>query len=621
MVISCFGGGASGEEGFFAESLCREINMENLVEWSEGAMLFYDNLPDEAKAVIDGAEKVGDIYEYASVTFYSNGSMKQRYKIKDEIYKAFANSELFASIIPQELESESGYQVDKKAGIITLDDGSTLTVDVTAVAFTKELIVKECYMIPGQVEGESNGIVKKFTMMENISYGTDERNTMDIFVPDNLDPAKENGAFIIIYGGSWTSGNKEDNRKLAQQYAEAGYMAVAINMRNSFYDEAAGKTVTSIYDMLNDVQASVKKLKAMSDEKGWNVTQCATKGFSSGANIAMLYAYSRGSGVPWFDTEEILPVRFVANVVGPADMHDSAWHEDPDWPEADKFLTAATPGIGPLYAMLITGAVNKGELTEEELEECINSMSPLWYVDQFGGLPTVMGYSARDIMQSPNNGKRLKDHLDAKGVRNHLYTFTNPASIHSYAGDPELAQEYFEKTLEYAETYFVSRADTPEDPSKPEVPSKPVEDPNPGDNGTESGKKVYHILKGADGLWTVEADGSVSICADGDLADFVSLKVDGKLVDTANYTLKAGSTIVTLLPGYLKALGKGDHTVTFVYKDGEASMVLPLDEDGKPVKLSSPKTGDTQDMAVWFAVLLGSALCIELMRRKRFLQR
>ena len=304
---------------------------------------------------------------------------------------------------------------------------------------------------PVMAEEKSAG----YQMLENVSYGPDARNTMDVFVPDNLDRARENGAFLLIYGGSWTSGSKSDQRNLAKQYAAAGYVAVAINMRNATVDEESGKTTVTIYDMLNDVQGSVRKLKGLSDENGWNITQLALKGYSSGANVAMLYAYSRGCDVPWFDTTEILPVRFVVDLVGPVDMHDSAWALDPAWPDEEKSMTL--PGAGPLYAVLLTGAANEKafeEVTEEELETAINSMSPVWYVDTFGGIPTIMGYSVHDYAQNPNNGNILKGHLDARGMTNELFTFPN--TIHGHYADPELAQAYFDKTLEYAKTYFTA---------------------------------------------------------------------------------------------------------------------------------------------------------------------
>ena len=271
---------------------------------------------------------------------------------------------------------------------------------------------------------------------------------MDVFVPKKLDKNRKNGAFIIIYGGGWTGGSKEGSWSTAISYAEAGYVSVAFNMRNAYYNEQTKKTEVTVFDMLNDVHACVKKLKELSDEKGWNITQVAVWGGSSGANIAMLYAYSRGADMTYFHTEEVLPVRLVVNLVGPVDMHDSSWGQAEGWENRPA------PGAGPLYAMLLTGAVNNPDLTEEEKEKYINAMSPVFYVETNRGVPTVMGYSEKDFIQNPNNGKILKRYLDQRLIRNDLFTFPN--SNHGAGVSPEDFKAFFDKTIEYAKSYFVA---------------------------------------------------------------------------------------------------------------------------------------------------------------------
>ncbi|MNP68994.1 hypothetical protein D3C76_1650260 [compost metagenome] len=91
-------------------------------------------------------------------------------------------------------------------------------------------------------------------------------------------------------------------------YASKGYISIAINMHNTYINPETQKTETTVFDMLNDIHNSVKKLKALSDENNWNITQMATYGGSAGGNLALLYAYSRGTDMPYFETEEILPV-------------------------------------------------------------------------------------------------------------------------------------------------------------------------------------------------------------------------------------------------------------------------------------------------------------------------
>ena len=51
----------------------------------------------------------------------------------------------------------------------------------------------------------------------------------------------------------------------------------------------------------------------------------------------------------------------------------------------------------------------------------------------------------------------------------------------------------------------------------------------------------------------------------------MGVKVDGNLVDVKNYTVKEGSTIVTLKADYLNTLSVGKHTFEIIWTDGTAS--------------------------------------------------
>ncbi len=443
------------ENGFFTKAFSKAIDPNVEVEYSNGAKLFYDSLPDENKKILDSVLRAGEVYEYARLTFYPNGKVKISYKITDKVYDAFAASSIFEMVIPKTADKEYDYAVDPEGETIIVTDGIKYFINLEDGTIYREfLLTKEVFSIDEEVLSASNEPETDSTYIKlaNIPYGSDEsdpRNRMDIFVPKNLDASKENGAFIFIYGGGWTDGSKDGMWSTAIQYVDAGYVSVAINMHNAYFNEKTKKTESTVFDMLNDVHASVKKLKELSDKDGWNITQIALYGGSSGANIAMLYAYSRGADVTFFNTEEVLPVRFIVDLVGPVDMHDYAWGEAEDWENRPA------SGAGPLYAMLLTGAVNNPDLTEEEKEKYINAMSPVFYVETNRGVPTVMGYSEKDFIQNPNNGKILKSYLDKKLIKNDLFIFPN--SNHGAGISPEDAKAFFDKTIEYAKTYFVSK--------------------------------------------------------------------------------------------------------------------------------------------------------------------
>ena len=80
----------------------------------------------------------------------------------------------------------------------------------------------------------------------------------------------------------------------------------------------------------------------------------------------------------------------------------------------------------------------------------------------------------------------------------------------------------------------------------------------------------YRIIDGANSSWTQNTDGTVVIRGNGDFSMFYAVKVDGKVIDPANYEAKEGSTIITLKAEYLKTLAAGSHTFEIVWTDGSA---------------------------------------------------
>lgn len=80
----------------------------------------------------------------------------------------------------------------------------------------------------------------------------------------------------------------------------------------------------------------------------------------------------------------------------------------------------------------------------------------------------------------------------------------------------------------------------------------------------------YRIIDGANSSWTQNTDGTVVIRGNGEFSRFHAVKVDGKVIDPANYEAKEGSTIITLKAEYLKTLATGSHTFAIVWNNGIA---------------------------------------------------
>ena len=175
------------------------------------------------------------------------------------------------------------------------------------------------------------------------------------------------------------------------------------------------------------------------------------------------------------------------------------------------------------------------------------------------------------------------------------------------------------------------------------------------------GSVDYEILDGANTSWEQNSDGSLSIRGSGAVSKFVGVKVDGNLVDVKNYTVKEGSTIVTLKADYLNTLSVGNHTFEIIWTDGTASTRFavsksdsgsdePKDNDGNNGKndntnntpatvpedknnngtsgsqtddnqqITAPKTGDNSHTVLWISLLgvsLAGLLSMIYVRKKK----
>ena len=86
--------------------------------------------------------------------------------------------------------------------------------------------------------------------------------------------------------------------------------------------------------------------------------------------------------------------------------------------------------------------------------------------------------------------------------------------------------------------------------------------------------------------------------------DFIRVELDGKTLDAADYTVKEGSTIITLKADYVGALSSGEHTISIVSTSGTATTTFTINAKTKvDNNTKSPRTGDYSHMILWIALL------------------
>ena len=109
---------------------------------------------------------------------------------------------------------------------------------------------------------------------------------------------------------------------------------------------------------------------------------------------------------------------------------------------------------------------------------------------------------------------------------------------------------------------------------------------------------AYDIIKGDGGKWTKGSSYGLSFTANGPFSKFVGIEVDGEEVAEKYYDAKSGSTIITLKQSYLKKLSTGEHTITVLYTDGEASGTFKI-----LAQSSTPATGDNTNIVLWTSIM------------------
>ena len=131
----------------------------------------------------------------------------------------------------------------------------------------------------------------------------------------------------------------------------------------------------------------------------------------------------------------------------------------------------------------------------------------------------------------------------------------------------------------------------------------------------------------------------LTFTSDASFADFVRVELDGTALEEKNYTKREGSTIITLNRDFVATLSVGEHTLAIVSQHGTATAkftvkakptetatpqpTVPPQPTAQPtptVQPVSPRTGDTANPALWFALLIvsgGAAIGTTVASRKK----
>ncbi|MBX9782086.1 MAG: alpha/beta hydrolase [Chitinophagaceae bacterium] len=248
----------------------------------------------------------------------------------------------------------------------------------------------------------------------NVSYGTDARNIMDVYLPAARTEAST-PVLIMIHGGGWSSGDKADFAPFVDTMKRRfpNYAIFNITYRlagngvNLFptQEQDVKKCVEFIYNKRSEYKISDKLVLA---------------GASAGGHLALLQAYKYTSPVK---------IKAVVDFFGPTEL--------------TQFYNNPPTVLVPLLLLNVTG-------TTPALNPTLyQQSSPLTFTTNTSS-PTIILQGGADIVVSPSQSTLLRDRLTTLSIPNQFVFY--PSGGH---GDWDAATytDAFNKIEAFMKTY------------------------------------------------------------------------------------------------------------------------------------------------------------------------
>jgi acetyl esterase/lipase len=239
------------------------------------------------------------------------------------------------------------------------------------------LLVFSCKKKDKQPAGEDLSIAK--TML-NVSYGADQRNIMDVYLPANRS-ATTTPVMILIHGGGWVEGSKNDLNGYLEVLKRNGpeYAVFNINYRLA----GSGQNLFPAQEL--DVKKCIEFIYSKASE--YNISnKFVLLGASAGGHLALLHAYKYTSPVK---------IKAVVSFFGPTDI--TAFYNNPPnvlIPIALQNVTGTTPQLNPVL---------------------YQNSSPINFVTS-SSCPTMMLQGGNDPVVPASQAELLKAKLVTTGV-------------------------------------------------------------------------------------------------------------------------------------------------------------------------------------------------------------
>jgi acetyl esterase/lipase len=262
----------------------------------------------------------------------------------------------------------------------------------------------------------------QISVQRDVEYGVQggEKLLLDIYEPSESS-SRPRPAVVLIHGGGWISFDKSTMRGMGNFLARSGYVAVSVDYRLFDWRENPWPT------QLDDVQRSVRWLRANASKYNIDANRIGSFGHSSGAQLAALLGMvdTRDNSDPAL-AKYSSRVQAVVDVSGPSDFlanHDA---------DGDAFLASFFGG------------------DSAKLAEVWRSASPVFNVDK-SNAPFLIVHGTSDHDVPIAQAQELYDKLHQAGVAVTLIKIDEGHTFESTEARHRLAAE----TLVFFNRYLV----------------------------------------------------------------------------------------------------------------------------------------------------------------------
>lgn len=242
---------------------------------------------------------------------------------------------------------------------------------------------------------------------------------MDIYHPEPK-PVKPAGAVVVIHGGGWMGGKRQDMDRLCQEIAKRGLVAATVQYRLApKYKWPA---------MIDDAQTAVRFLRANATKYNIDPKRIGAAGASAGGHLSLLLgSRETNDPKPTLFANQSSRVGAVFNIFGPTDL---------------------TQDFAAGWEILFASLTGK---KKEEFPPIIKDFSPVTHITKKSA-PVFTVHGSKDPLVPVIQSKRLENALKAVGVpcttrviegMGHEVALTNPDCVRAM----EEALAWLVKTL------------------------------------------------------------------------------------------------------------------------------------------------------------------------------